>query len=1048
MRKIFCIKFELEGEAYRFSTDKVTVTETIDGQDIEIDYVPYLTKIDPSESVIDLEDDSSVPNVKVSIWDGFRELANAFEAVEYESAEVSIFYLDKDGTQHGVLDGYMSDVSSDGPILGMTVRVDEDGMYDDLFTVFSYDTFQKIQVLTPSDVGLLGYWELNEDTPWTTAAVSLVKSRLNSDVTRGSSSITLVTKNNRYPAWTYDSVNDEFTKTDEPIFTGAPNYALITDVSSHGTVKVGEIRHEIIEYTTVEEGTSGDNVRLTGIPTTGAYSIKFNHSKYAVVTPLGAKDIVYLKANGLAPLSVDDPDLGVGFIFAGQEGVKGSRSYSTSEVEEGSSVEPGEYREDKIRLFHRYELVDILQPDSNPDGIYYLKMEIHNRHLDSAHTAAVSKGPGLFPGSYELPFFIQNEGEPIKFVSFNWVVPYMDFLVRGVGGSMRADLVQRMEQGGAESFFVNRLRGSRVDMIENLSSLTMEVANSNFNGGSVNYTEVNNNILNNATGKFAVATTSKMFSKKRTDNNYEIFERVEFNTPIRSALFVPEPESVEDSTTAYLGSLKTTSSGVPSVAPNYMTYKRSYSSKSELLSTEGSDLGMSAAKSYFLSNFYRVFHNPVPENSADLGTLLPVSYGHLEKVPMVHAVSKKVLAGDELTAGDDLYVYASHQCSVSSPFDISVYLLNEDGGIDSVDRINSTAMQNAIIQSPFPNYLDGHHRVTAERVRQEGTNEIVEVKKIEYAGKLYNPYHKLEEIVSNDGKKFYAVKLRGDEWEPAAGVLDKRYAIRNGVGSSVLYASFSGYPDETGKYTGIPGSVIEHPLDIMRHFNDIYGRYPFNQNVFDTDNIERIKAKTRRYKAGVYIREGIPTPSQIIGGLCRQFGIYRYFKSGKIYFTTIDFDFINYQKPVSEDFNLLTGVKEQSAGYKNIYNEVVYKYDKNWVSGDYNKTIYLNKNNNYYCSRADRAKGGKKPFVIEAGYVSSHAVANEVANRIAKVVCPRKVTYSLKLKYVDGISFVPGDYVPMTYSDFGFKNEPVLVTSVKEGQDIIELEVVRFTNLL
>jgi hypothetical protein len=412
---------------------------------------------------------------------------------------------------------------------------------------------------------------------------------------------------------------------------------------------------------------------------------------------------------------------------------------------------------------------------------------------------------------------------------------------------------------------------------------------------------------------------------------------------------------------------------------------------------------------------------------------------------MLHAVSKKIIFGQNVSSGDDFYVYASHQCNVSSEFDITLELLDEKGNTPREFLGDSKYLDPSnIIESPFPNAIEDHYYILSSFEFDSDSKGFVETQ-TDFIGpdKIYNPYHKLQNLNTSTSEKMYGIKLRGSEYRAEAGTLDRRFPIRNGVGSSKIYASFGGWKDDSGEYTGNPGSLITHPLDIIRHFNDFYGNFPNNQDMLDVVNLNFIKSKTPHHRASVFIRESMSLHS-LIKKINQQFGYHAYFKNGRVYFAILDFESVDSSKPIAEGYNLLSGAKQNFTGYKDSYSEVYYKYNKNYVSDNFENFLVLNKNNNSYCASASESGGSKGKLDIDADYVYSSSIANEVASRIAKISSSKKAEYSISVRPVDGVSFNPGDYVPMTCSFLGMDNTPVLVMSVRQSKDVVEMNVTRF----
>lgn len=1094
--RIFCIKVTVKDKSYRFSTDKIAVQETDGGQTLEIDYVPYITNIGLTESSISYSGSWSVPSVSVSIWDGFRNIISIFERSK-EAITAEIFYIDSFNNRIDILRGYATDFSFEGAIIQFSVRSEDSEDYENLLTIFETSTFQTQQIFTPLEVNVGSLYEINDGTPWTFEALNTRRCRLRYNVSPSSSSSNLEEANETYQEWIYDSAEDEFVKGGPAIyrFPQEPGYAIISDVCTASEIPIGistpdpiDISNrisplsscEIVKYSSITFDSSDNRLRInfdTGAPI--EERLKYRHLKgsaiafysgenpwfyetfYHSTDPL-SYDYVYVRADGFIPSDINDPSVRYGFIYAGQKG--SVETYKYEDIESitgitiaGSGVESGtryterllvslEENRFNLNLFHRYEIVEVLEPDDSALQHVYLKLKLHNRGFGRyRHPFAPPRGGAFDLGCYEFPDWVVK-GDPIKFVNHQWLVRFIDYSFTGLSESEKASLISLVY----DPSYLNRLKGNRVDMLRNFSELVVNISNQM--SGSGDEQKFNDKLVNNASGKFGVIEQSSMYVKNyESGNGYEIRERISFNTANNDnysvspsqTLTIVSPSSSEFITAIEYPYVSLKPQMEEETATNYLkTSSLDFQADPRY---EPETLGQDLAKLYFRNNTYRTIHNPVPQDSKDLGNPFPICYGPIKRAPLIHAVSKRIVFGQNVTSGDDFFIYASHPCNVFNEFDITIELLDENGSTpkDIVGDGKYLDPSN-IIESPFPAVLNDHYYVENLFEYSEEFQGFVNVSS-DFIGpqKIYNPYHKLENMMTSSGQKMYGIRLRGSEYSSEAGQLDRRFPIRNGTGSSTLYASFGGWVDESGEYTGTSGSLIVHPLDIIRHFNDYYGRHPNNETMFDIDNINAVKAKTPHHRASVYIREEM-TLQSLIESMNMQFGYHSYFNNGRIYFTIIDFEKVDYSKPISEGYNLLNNVKQDVLGYKESYSEIAYSYNRNMLNDNFENILRLNRSNNKYCAVASQAGGNKKELKIEAPYVYSSAIALEVATRAAKLLSSNKSEYTFSVRPIDGVNFEPGDYVPMTYSPFEMDHEPVLVLSVKQNNDVVDLKVARF----
>jgi hypothetical protein len=428
-------------------------------------------------------------------------------------------------------------------------------------------------------------------------------------------------------------------------------------------------------------------------------------------------------------------------------------------------------------------------------------------------------------------------------------------------------------------------------------------------------------------------------------------------------------------------------------------------------------LGAEEAKDFFMSQKYRITFDEVPQNSDALGKFFPVVYGSVQRVPMLQVISHKVLLEDEATAGDDLYIYASHPClsQRAGDFDIEIQRDDDSGGTKQFKRVQGlpSALNRHEAQSPFPKRLYNHH------YRDEDGN-------LNTGQILYNPYHDVEIKESLDGRKYYGIRLAGAKWDSSVGSPDKRFPIRHGVGSSTLLASFAGKTDSRGRF-------IQHPLDIIVDFVKSFGRWPYTENMFDQENIDYVKSLTRKLRAAVYLDRQISI-SEFIDKLCRQTGLAWYPDSGKVKFAVLNVDeatMLDRSKPISEHLNLVQAVQAQDAGKQVAYSRVIYRFQKNYATGGYDKVIDLNPRNNLYCAAASKALGSKKEFRIEADWVNDPGVAFFAASRIASIVSRSRIEYQMEVIRGEKL-YKPGDLVPVTYAPLGLNQTSMLIQSVRE----------------
>ena len=1197
--KDYAIRIKVNGELYRFATHRLTIEETIGGESYEGNYLPLVTQFEPAKMEVGFESGSPVPTLNVGVWDGVRDFMKEFRDVDYESAEVTVFFVKDRKEVLGDFRGYMTDVDFGEGVLSFTVRMYEDAKADGYMSKFTPRSFQYFQIMAPREVDVGLDFTPYDDCPWTVAS-----GRMNPVVYGGASIAEFEVAdwqdgsgdyyNDRFKNWDVEGDKTEANAIlpleyflayieypdDDPTTsfpegnaetkhawqTDAPN-TIITNIDDGSWAKLGSqspedpwtIYHEPLqggynnewqpgdhykievirgggEYeraTTFKRTTAkrlanngfGDHMlilnmprdRVVGSERVGNYFIEWtfdpnvgdygemkgekkklfpegpgevilgqpHQGNYRVIpyeaigspdggddddklalelpntapilgylseirqlvesgchvrpVPNGALtdnyDRVYIRLNGFYPFDPEaDSELSTGFIDAGQ-------TY-TLEFDNDDPTSDTQTVTSEIREIYRFKMIEDIGAAATMDQTGFAALEIHNHSLPESdkHEYALSHRATVRDLYGQL-----QAHDPLKFLSSEYIVGHIDFHVDNTTGG--DDLFVPDGNGDdIAGLFVDRLRGLRFDMMRPLSSLVREgtVVKTGYNDPeNVNYKEFNGALLGQASGKFGVCISSEL----RRDTSGNWFERCYFSVPTEygsryEALKKPDVALDENGDPAenpysYTESYKPDGDDFV----NTLRFKRGDLTEKDI-DELGTDLeNEETAEKYFHARHFRVVRKPVPENGADLGSYFPLAYGHQYNVPMMQAVSKKVMLNNSLSAGDDLYIYAANKCAVESAADIDIVVGKKENEGPSERELRG--IQKHVVHSPFPKVLDNHyeeHREVVDPYTRETHRSV------EYVGKLYDPYHKVTTAETRDGQRLQAVKLRGGEWNWKLGSLDRRFAIRNGVGSSVLYASFAGQVDEAGRYIE-RGGVLVHPLDILDYHISTYGEYPFGERLIDRANIKKVKAQTPHYEASVFMTQPWNS-SKLIEEICHQFGFFWYMRDGKLQFGVLDIKQVpDWNNPLCYNLNLGNKVSEGDKGYQKLYNRVVYEYRKNRITDTFEGEILLNASNNEYCRRADKAKGQASELSVQADFVHQPNVARDVVTRLARVNSSRKISYKCEARYDKGISFYPGQFVPMTYPPYDIVEEPVMIKSIKEGWHKMELEVVRFPNI-
>ena len=1113
--KHFAIDIRLKQDWFRFATERMALNEPTQGcgSDVFLPYLPKIVSVDPVEQEVELEGSSPLPSIKVSIHDVDRRLVKILNEGFAEEASAIVRMLE-DGEEKDRVVGFITDNDWKEGVITFTVRTDEDIESDDKFKLFSFDSFQHMEILSPVRVEVGVDVQVNNSTPWrvfksvirrdsiikqefTFVGGSLINSYYNYTATSKfearakavlpeASVVKLATYTNQYSLIQPDTdpIDSDWMggsptarKYLKEYVSSNPLFGNVTETPTNyayaiiGNSETGQ--QEIFAYAyclkgkawvpnrgpgfgntpgfLTMTGAAANNYYLSGIPHAlfhdplgifgtpaekaafaAEFKIKNTHAPGEIIAPSVAVDELYIDAGGLIPRFDNDPDLSVGLLWAGRT--------ITLDNAHGLGEDMGNAFGRTVKAFSRYHIAAIYEDiydDVNDTGVipYVLKVEIHNRPLSPRHYYAINFRSG-FP-IYELPAEVSQDTK-LLVARFDYALLHMDIPLNNIEDSVYSRLLTDLQAGNPPVKLTNRYKGSRVDSIKDFHNLLVTVSSNRVDSATYdpdNIEEVNDAVVNNATERFAICTRSEFFI-----DGGEVLERLYFpvrggsvyaynegrslgsNQYIRRRIgFISDPDVFADDTIGdnYLTSAPSDSSAwvnMMVVSPGAVSL--------EDWNNNGFEQWENEAKAFFSLQRYRIIHDPVPENSSDLGKMFPIVFGRVYRVPMLQVISRKVMLADESTAGDDVYVFASHRTDVKSARDIRLEWFPDDppNGMQN-EELFDPAMQREIVESPFPFKKSGHYVV----------EEVDDKFQLKFVGDINTPYHRVISARTLDGFPLSAVKLTGDEWDERAGRSDKRYPIRNGLGTTPLYATFSGYIDEQNR-------LVHHPADVIREFIKLYGLPAMKDDFIDENSFKLVKSQTPRYTASIFLNEPIKT-SEFLEKICDEFGFMYFITSGRLKLIVPDIRFVDYSKPLSEGFNLIEGMVEKSEGYKQITNQIRYEYRKNWVTDSYDKLIVLNASNNAECAKATLVKGQKKEKSVKADFVRSSLVAKEVSMRYARLLAGKRRKLSCSARYVDGIVFSPGDIIPVTYSDFDLDGELAIVTKVTVGRLVMDLEL-------
>jgi hypothetical protein len=730
-----------------------------------------------------------------------------------------------------------------------------------------------------------------------------------------------------------------------------------------------------------------------------------------------AKTELIVKSTAFAPDEVlENPALALGFMMF-PDSVKNRVRFLSTDSQQG-------LRAKREKIF-RYRIVDA----KVLNGEQYLKLEIHDsagmkrKYFEEEMTKWPQSSPFLtaidlyeqwsvntahefhydhpqsldmFPTSFDV-----GAETPLAPMYFNRHVSSIDFQI---------DIPNADAESVNAVHLKDRLKGERVEVIKDYESMLEELTS--IAPDESDHSQVNLNILNNISGEFAIATSSEV---KYSSAHETLIERVTFDTEGS----VTDADVLESSRDLSKGKGEMDSD--PKWT-NLLTYNFS-KFRLGLDQLRHEELfGPAAAKDYFMKKQFRTIRDAVPQKASDIGKSFPIIYGDVRRYPLIHAIGTNVTmeSGGSMSAGKDVYIFASNRCNITDDSDITLYLDGEEGMIHESEFGFSTIYPH-IVKSPFPNVVDDHSFREGGMIRK---------------GQLPTPYHRVNRFSTLQGVTLYGIQLRGGEWDRSLGFSDRRFPIRNGVGDTKLLVDICGPPREGSLQT------VTHPCDVFIQFVADNCEHPYSYTSIDLESFQRVKNKTRWYTSSVPLPEEI-LPFELMDRIATQFGFFWGIEKGKVRASLVDMDEVDHSRLISDRGDIVGRVEEIDEGYKNTFSELLYQYDKDWVNNSYRHEILLNKDNNVYCASAAAARGGKGRLVIAADYVYSRGVANDVVTRIAKVLCRRRKMYRVTVRKSDKI-YSPGDVVTISYRPLNLRYDPVLIMSVKPNEDTYEMTFLKF----
>jgi hypothetical protein len=444
---------------------------------------------------------------------------------------------------------------------------------------------------------------------------------------------------------------------------------------------------------------------------------------------------------------------------------------------------------------------------------------------------------------------------------------------------------------------------------------------------------------------------------------------------------------------------------------------------------------------------FMIIRKPVPENADSIGKPFPIVYGHAEKMWAVWAISAKSTRQNSLSAGDDVYIIAGHKIKDKRPTDVKVYF-----GLDeNAQGMNYKPGTIDFVPNPLPSGIGeiDHWNESGYSLRDptDGNRNVC-------------PFHKLVEITTNKGDIVTAIKLRGDEYtgwrtnNEGNEILDgdlpavngqPQFPIRYGLGNSKIYVSFRGYEDANGEITGVPGGLIEHPIDIMKHFIWNHTNAHKEDNKIDEQSFADSKSKLENWKFAVVINE-IVDGKQILDRIAQQCKTIWRFSNGVFSLQTIDLEnrtptFILDQKKHFADEPEWSRPK-----ISEMYNDFIFKYGFNAIKKSFDRVVVRNKSNDQLCRNMYSQYGIVRSMkVIECPDIYDSFTINKLADHyiLLHAIQRRELKVNLRLMN-DTKNLKPGVVTQIRFYDdeIGEYDAIYLVLAIGSRREAISLEAI------
>ncbi|HEC71996.1 MAG: hypothetical protein ACTSW7_01260 [Candidatus Thorarchaeota archaeon] len=439
-----------------------------------------------------------------------------------------------------------------------------------------------------------------------------------------------------------------------------------------------------------------------------------------------------------------------------------------------------------------------------------------------------------------------------------------------------------------------------------------------------------------------------------------------------------------------------------------------------------------------------LIRKPVPENADSVGRPFPIVYGRIEKMWAVWAISAKSTRQNSLSAGDDVYVIAGHKIKDKRATNLKVYF-----GLDE----NAQGMSYRpgtidYVPNPLPNSIAeiDHWNENGYSLRDpnDGNRNVA-------------PFHRLIELTTNEGEVVTAVQLRGDEYtgwtEDNSGNAQTdgnmpgvngqpQFPIRYGLGNSKIYVSFRGYEDETGIISGVPGGLIEHPVDIMKHFLLNYTNINGDFSKLDEQSFANAKAKLENWRFAVAITD-TADGQKIMDRFAIQCKTIWREENGVIVLETMDLENRNPTVFLDEKKHFSGKQTWSRPKLSEVFNDFTFKFGFNAIKNTFDRVVRRNKANDQLCRNCYAQYGVVRSHKeIQCPDIFDSYTINKLADHHVQLNAVQRKRFKTNLYYREETAeLIPGTIAEIRFydDDDNYYDETYLILSVSMKKDLIAI---------